>query len=84
MSGRPMEAEQYDRILARLLEHAPGARAAPMRTQLLCLDAVLRDREQARRLAYTWQRLSAAVHHHGYELPPTAAEVQTWVATIRR
>lgn len=71
------------RIRELLTEHAPGARAAPMRSQLLCLETVLRDRDLARRLSYAWHRLSAALHHHAYELPPTAEELEAWLAAVR-
>ncbi|PWU48050.1 hypothetical protein DLJ46_12935 [Micromonospora globispora] len=30
----------------------------------------------ARRVAFTWATLSAAAHHHCYELAPTAAELR--------
>jgi hypothetical protein len=30
----------------------------------------------ALRLAFAWVALSRAVHHHGYELAPTAAELR--------
>lgn len=70
------------RVEELLQKHAPGAQSTPMRNQLLCLCAVLPDREHARRLAYVWYRLSSALHHHAYELPPTAAELTGWIAAI--
>lgn len=69
-------------VRALLLERAPGAQAAPMRSQLLCLEGVLPDDERARGLAYTWYRLSEALHHHAYELPPTAEELNAWIGTV--
>lgn len=36
--------------------------------------------EQARRV---WQSLSRAVHHHAYELQPSAAEVRHLIAQVR-
>jgi hypothetical protein len=69
-------------VHALLMKHAPGAQAAPMRSQLLCLEAVLSNRGRARELAYTWYRLSAALHHQAYELPPTAGEIHAWIDVV--
>ncbi|WP_088948742.1 hypothetical protein [Micromonospora zamorensis] len=41
--------------------------------------------ETARRVAFAWATLSAATHHHCYELAPTAAELRrlhTEVSTL--
>jgi hypothetical protein len=62
-----------------LAERAPGAQAAPMRSQLLCLEKVHGDQGRARQLAYTWYRLSEVLHQQAYELPPTAEEVRNWL-----
>jgi hypothetical protein len=50
--------------------------------EVLCLEGVLTDTARARELAYTWYRLSEALHHHAYELPPTAEELDAWIATV--
>ncbi len=44
------------------------------RTQLLCACAYL-DHDLAGRVAWTWAALSRGCHFHGYELAPTAAEL---------
>lgn len=55
------------------------------RAQFLVLGQVLvlrqvRDPTAARDAAALWGALSAAAHHHAYELTPTAAEVTGWSA----
>lgn len=72
--------EKIHRLLA---ERAPGAQSAPMRSQLLCLETVIADKGRARELAYTWYRLSQALHHHAYELPPTGEELRGWIDVVR-
>ena len=72
------------RVEDLLRQHAPGAQSTPMRNKLLCLIAVLPDKTHAHRLSYAWYRLSAALHHHAYELPPTADELAGWIASIDR
>lgn len=36
----------------------------------------------AQRVSYAWAGLSRACHQHPYELPPTSAELQGWLATV--
>ena len=50
-----------------------------MRSQLLCLTAYL-DEDVATRAAYLFAALSRACHYHPYELAPTAAELDRWLA----
>jgi hypothetical protein len=54
-----------------------GMTGASRRTQLLVLPQVAGDEagETARR---AWNGLCHAVHHHTYELAPTAAELRGW------
>lgn len=63
---------------------AKGANGVPyanMRTQLICLPFYL-DPDLARRVAWTWQALSQAGHHQGYEMAPSAEDLQTWIKTV--
>ena len=60
---------------------APGVENASARAQLLCLPTYI-DAELASRIRYTWHGLSAACHHHAYELPPTAPELEGWLRDI--
>lgn len=53
------------------------------RGQLLAARAVLGP-ELAADAAYTWTALSGATHHHAYDLPPTAAELESWMAVVER
>jgi len=52
-------------------------------SQLIVLRAVV-DEEIAREIAWTWSALSSATHAHGYELPPTAGELERWLETVAR
>ncbi len=70
-------------VAERLDARAPGARAANFRVQFLCLAQVGRDPEQSARLWCTWTSLSHACHHHGYELPPSGAELRSWLDVVR-
>ncbi|WP_405668995.1 hypothetical protein [Streptomyces sp. NBC_00055] len=47
------------------------------RTRMLCLQWYIRP-SAARQCYAVWSALSAACHHHTYELPPTPAEVRAW------
>ena len=53
------------------------------RAQFLVLPQVL-DAATARQAAAVWGALSAAGHHHAYELTPTAAELAGWRADAAR
>lgn len=60
---------------------APGVENASARAQLICLGEYI-DPQLASRIRYTWHGLSVACHHHAYELPPTAAELDSWLSDI--
>ena len=60
---------------------APGVEEAPMRAQLLCLEAYL-SVQTARDAHQAWTALSRASHHHAYELPPTRDELAAWCRTV--
>lgn len=57
--------------------HQPSMAGATMRTQLLVLSE-LAGAEAAVTARGAWAGLCRAVHHHSYELAPTAAELRTW------
>ena len=63
---------------------APGIEAASARAQLACLPDYLPDRDLAAEVAYTWAVLSAACHHHAYELGPTETELNARFAVVER
>ncbi|MGC9671224.1 hypothetical protein ACNTMW_32345 [Planosporangium sp. 12N6] len=52
----------------------PVAACANGRTKQLLLRRY--DRRLARRISYAWAALSAATHHHCYEMAPTAGELR--------
>ncbi|MFZ2482079.1 MAG: hypothetical protein WAW78_15620 [Propioniciclava sp.] len=54
---------------------------ATMRSQLLCLPQVV-DAELAARTAFAWSELSAACHHHAYELSPAPAHLTALLAEV--
>lgn len=56
---------------------APSVAAATMRSQLLILPVVA-GQAVATTTRRAWNGLSRALHHHTYELPPTAAELRGW------
>jgi len=60
---------------------APGAEDAPMRAQLLALEAYLPS-ATARQAHQAWSALSRASHHHVYELPPTRDELLAWCEAV--
>jgi len=49
---------------------------------LLLASEVFLGRDLARRAGWSWEALSRATHHHGYELAPTAGELQAWMGTV--
>ncbi|MFF0425556.1 hypothetical protein ACFYUJ_14245 [Streptomyces sp. NPDC004520] len=52
------------------------------RTKALCLEWYATP-SVARQWYAVWSAVSAACHHHTYELPPTPAEVRAWHADVR-
>jgi hypothetical protein len=71
-----------EQVLRGYWQHrAPSAATATMRSQLLILPVVAGPAAAvtARR---AWNGLCHAVHHHTYELPPTAAELRGWYEDV--
>ena len=58
--------------------------SCPTRAQLICLREYLADDDLAGRVHHAWNALSRACHHHPYDLPPSAAELEAWLETIDR
>jgi hypothetical protein len=54
---------------------------ASMRSKLTCLPAYL-DQRTARQVAFAYAGLTCACHYHPYELAPTAAELDRWIADV--
>ena len=59
----------------------PGVENASTHTQLTCLTNYI-DPELASRVRYIWHGLSTACHHHAYELPPNAQELEGWLTDV--
>ena len=62
-------------------EVEPGVENATKRAQMLCLPEYV-DAELAQRVTYAWHGLSAACHHHAYDLPPVASELNGWLNEV--
>ncbi|KQX93031.1 MULTISPECIES: hypothetical protein [Streptomyces] len=56
---------------------SPAMTRATGRAKALCLERYA-TASVARQWYAVWSALSAACHHHIYELPPTPAEVRAW------
>jgi len=56
--------------------------ACSMRARLICLRERAGDARLGARLHHAWGALSRACHHHPYELPPTAAELENWMRVV--
>ncbi|MGP3756168.1 hypothetical protein [Streptomyces sp. IBSNAI001] len=56
---------------------SPTMTRATGRTKALCLEWYTSP-SVARQWYAVWSALSAACHHHIYELPPTPSEVRVW------
>lgn len=69
-------------LVNRRLE--PGA--ATMRTRLICLESAYRATDDATVMdaMYVWTALSAATHHHAFELAPTLSEARHLVDLVIR
>lgn len=59
----------------------PQLKQVSGRTMLLTLPHVF-DRRAARQASMVWSRLSAATHHHAYEMPPTDAELTAMLDVV--
>jgi len=58
--------------------------SCPTLQQLICLREYLDDADLAGRVHHAWNALSRACHHHPYDLPPSAGELQAWLETVER
>ncbi|MBX3271680.1 MAG: hypothetical protein KF729_15545 [Sandaracinaceae bacterium] len=67
----------------RLARRTHRIEEVSFRVQLLCLTLEC-DAAAAAQAAYAWSALSTALHHHGYELPPTARSLRAWVDAVER
>lgn len=59
-----------------------GMKDASRRTQILCLNQFIRDRDLADGVKESWSGLARACHHHPFELAPTEAELKMWLARV--
>jgi hypothetical protein len=58
--------------------------SCPTLQQLICLREYLGDADLAGRVHHAWSALSRACHHHPYDLPPSAGELEAWLETVER
>src|SRR5262249_57707202 len=64
-------------------QRALGLQGCPMRAQLICLRTYLDDTGLAARAGHAWSALDRACHHPPYDLPPTAAELESWFLVVK-
>jgi hypothetical protein len=62
----------------------PGCRRCELHGTAALFAGNDAGREKAQEITALWAVLSALTHHHGYELPPTRAELNTLVARTER
>lgn len=67
---------------AGITQRFPELSDASGRIRNLCLPYLLGDDALARDLIESWGALSHATHHHAYELPPTAVELERWLQPV--
>lgn len=60
----------------------PNMKYASRRTQTLCLEQFVRDRDLTDGIRESWASLTRACHHHPFELSPTAIELKNWLAEV--
>jgi len=58
---------------------SPSLARCPARIQLLCFTVAGLDGDVTQRVRQTWAALSAACHHHPYEVGPTHPELREWL-----
>jgi hypothetical protein len=58
--------------------------SCPTLQQLICLREYVHDADLAGRVHHAWNALSRACHHHPYELPPSASELDSWLEAVER
>jgi len=63
-------------------KRAPGTEKSSTRAQLICLSSYIAGNGLASRVAFTWNVLSHACHHHAYEIAPTAIELRNWLTVV--
>ncbi|BBY44164.1 hypothetical protein [Mycolicibacterium celeriflavum] len=75
-------------VLEEWIEEQSASWSSPLlgypttRSKIVALGAV-RGAEVGERTRRIWHRLSRAVHHHAYELQPSAAEIRQLVGAVR-
>jgi len=65
-------------------QRSPGVARCPARAQLICLPAAGLDADVARQVRHAWSLLSAACHHHPYDVAPSSQELRQWVRAAAR
>lgn len=73
-----------DRMTIILTKRIPGVYESSSRTKLICLQSELDDARLAQEVAHAWSALTIACHHRGYDLAPTADELQGYLETVSK
>ena len=69
-------------VAVKLSQHVGSLERVNFRAQLLCVHGVTSDEQVAAKAYYVWAALSRALHHGGYELPPTAPALRGWLEVV--
>lgn len=69
-------------VQIKLSRYAGSLREVPWTAQMLAVHGVCSDRETAAGAYFVWSALSQALHHNGYELPPSAQALRGWIAVV--
>lgn len=75
--------EVLDAFWARGDVEIATLKGATTATQLACLPEFV-DPGLAYQTSFVWSALSNACHYHAYDLPPSAAELEDWIADVER
>lgn len=78
LTRQALEQELRERVEVLV----PGAGMGTVTFQLITLRVRGGDLEAAWSVAWTWNALSQACHHRGYELHPSADQVCGWMNSV--
>jgi hypothetical protein len=82
MARQSLEAALDDFWQSRAPAEARHCAHVSTHAQLLCLRRYINDGDLAGRVAWAWSGLSRACHHHAYDMPPSATELEAWMAVV--
>ncbi|MBK6578683.1 MAG: hypothetical protein IPG17_21310 [Sandaracinaceae bacterium] len=69
-------------VQVKLSRYAGSLEDVPWTAQMLAVHGVCSDHATAARAYFVWSALSQALHHNGYELPPSAEALRGWIVVV--